>query len=261
MLVLKKVSNKIIIKRAASIFTLSVLFLGIFYVLFSPLLIAATQSVESNPGSLSQNLFSLLRGFGSYQAMAATTGSVTVTVAVGKEVSITAPGNFSLTGTINGISGGTATGNAAFSVLNSSELGFNMTIKASTSPALATGSYNFSDYSPNASTGTPDYTWAAPSAGSSSFAFSVGADTGTYANQKFRNTSSLCNQGSTNSTTNCWSGFNGTTAIPVVSTSAFSSVPVTETISLKAAFTSGNNTAMEADANYQATITATVATN
>jgi len=267
MLVTKKVSNKVIIRRVASIFTISVFSLALFYVLFSPVIIATTQTVasSSNSFSLIESLSSLL-GFGSYQtALAATSGAVTVSVAVGKEVSITAPSNPTMTGTIGGVSGGTSTGSSDFSILNSSELGFNMSVKASQANALATGSYYFTDYSPNATTGTPDYTWAAPAQGTSSFAFAVGADAGANASIKFRNASGTpCGTGTVNSSTNCWSGFNGTTDIPVVSTTAFSATAVTETIAFKAAFTASTasppNAAMASD-TYQATITATVATN
>jgi len=85
MFTIKKVDNKVVIKRVASIFTLSVFSLGMFYVLFSPVIIATTQAVASNsvPGSL----FSFFSPFVSFQnAMAATTGTTVVSVVVSKEL-------------------------------------------------------------------------------------------------------------------------------------------------------------------------------
>lgn len=248
-----------IIKKVVSIFTLSVFSIALFYVLFSPLLIAVMQ--PANPAI--QGLFSFISGgLGGFQtALAATSGSTVVSVVVGKEVSITAPANFTLTGTINGISGGTASGTAGFTILNSSQSGFNMSVYASASPALATGAYNFTDYSPNASTGTPDFNWTAPSAGATKFGFAVGADASGNANQKFKYSGSACNaSGGTNSSNYCYSGFNSTTPIPVVSTSSFSASNVTENIILIAQFTPTSGTSIAAD-TYKATITATVSTN
>src|ERR1035437_1805850 len=158
------------LKKVASISAVSIFSLSLLYILFSPILIATSQAAASDP-----NFFSFFSPFSSFQtALAATTGQTIVSVVVGKEVMVTAPSNFALTGTIGGLTGGTATGNAAFSVLNSSEAGFNMSIKASTTPALATGSYSFADYVPLASA-TPDSTYTGPAAGTGDFGFAVAA--------------------------------------------------------------------------------------
>ena len=191
---------------------------------------------------------------------AQTSGSTTVSLTVNKEVQITAPSNFSLSGTINGVSGGVATGNAAFSVLAGDTSGFMMNIAAQAAPALVNGSYNFADYTPNAYTGTPTYAWTAPGAGLTAFGFAVGADAPANAAPKFRSSAGTCGSGSSNSASNCWSGFDGTTQIPVVQTSAFSSSPLTENIALEAQFSNGNNTSI-ANGTYSTTITATVSVN
>lgn len=260
---IKKAGNKSIAKKAASISLLSILFLGLAYFLFSPEIISISRIFELNSNSASRSWISVLSPFSTYpSAFAATTASVVVSVVVGKEVMITAPSNFTLTGTIGGVTGGTASGTAAFSVLNSSQAGFAMSIKASSAPALATGSYTFVDYAGATVTGTPSYSWTAPAAGTSGFGFSVGASgtSGVDAVARFKYSGSTCNSGTTNAANLCWAPFNGTTAVNVVSTSSFSSTAVTENIILQAAFTNNNINSIAAD-TYQATITATVATN
>src|ERR1035437_2420838 len=193
------------LKRVASISAVSIFSLSLLYILFAPVLISTSKAAASDP-----NLFSFFSPFSSFQtALAATTGQTIVSVVVGKEVMVTAPSNFSLTGTIGGLTGGNAIGTAAFSVLNSSEAGFNMSIKASTTPALATGSYSFADYVPLAS-GTPAYDWMYPDAGTSSFGFSVSASgaAGVDAVQKFKYSGSACNaSGGTNGGSHCYVGF------------------------------------------------------
>jgi len=137
-----------------------------------------------------------------------------------------------------------------------------MTLKASTTPALATGSYSFADHVPLASA-TPSFTWTAPAAGTSGFGFAVGASgaSGVDAVQKFKNATSVCNaSGGVNSSANCWVGFTGTTPISVVSTSAFSATAITENIVFEAAFTNDNVHTIAAD-TYKATVTATVSNN
>ena len=250
--------NKAILKKVASISTVSIFSLSLLYVLFSPVLIATSQAVADDP-----NLLSFFSPFSSFKtALAATTGQTVVSVVVGTELTITAPANFTLVGTIGGLTGGTATGNAAFSVSGGDLNGFNMSIKASTTPALATGSYSFADYVPLASV-TPGFAWSAPAAGTASFGFSVAASgaSGADAVQKFKNATSACNaSGGANSSVNCWVGFIGTTNIPVASTSAFSPTATTETIAFAASFTNDNVHTLASD-TYTATVTATVAVN
>src|ERR1035437_9774583 len=110
------------LKKVASISAVSIFSLSLLYILFAPVLIATSQAAASDP-----NFFSFFSPFSSFQtALAATTGQPIVSVVVRKEVMVTAPANFSLIGTIGGLTGGSASNQATFSVLNSSEAGFNM---------------------------------------------------------------------------------------------------------------------------------------
>lgn len=250
MFIFKQIINNYILRRVASISLLSILFLGLIYVLFSPSLIAA-----SNQGML----FSL------FSIPSAKAVSQTVQLTVANEATVSAPGTLTLSGTINGISGGVASGTAAFGVLSASNVGFTMSVHASQTNALVgTGTYNFSDYAP-AVAGSPDFTWVSPIAGSSAFGFAVLADAVGSANQKWRYTTTApCNVsgGTGNAVSNCWYGFNSTADIQVVNnTAGFHSTLSTETLNFEAEHKqgSGSNNVAIPEGTYTATITVTVA--
>jgi len=132
---------------------------------------------------------------------------------------------------------------------------------ASQTNALYSGSNYFWDYAP-ATSGVPDYTLTNPTAGSSSFGFSIGADTATYANQKFRNSGSACNTGSNNSYANCIYGFTSTTPITVISTTTNTTgTGSAETVKFWAIFYNPSTTTSMPSGTYTATITATVSSN
>jgi hypothetical protein len=266
MFTIKKVEKKVVIKRAASISLLAVFSLAIFYVLFSPVLISVTQPGGMN--SVSSLLYSLSPFQVAMAATSAATSPFTVTLTVGKEITITSPGTLALTGTINGITGGSATGSTSLAVVNSSAAGFTMSMAASTSPAMqmgGTGTATYQSFANYQSTATPDYTWINGGAGVQQFGFSVGADALASAAQAFRSTASACNAspGTTNSITNCFAGFNALTSTTIVAPTTFNTTGAgssTETIFFEAQRTSGSTNALESGA-YQATITVTANTN
>ena len=242
MLTIKKIDNKIIIRRVVVVFLSSMLLLSLSYFLFSPVIIGA--------------------------AGVSSTGTATPTLTVTKEVNVSSPGVVALTPSIAGItgspSGAPSSGTASFTVQTSSQSGFNMTLYAGANPALATGAYNFADYT-DAIVSTPDYTWTNPTSGTTSFGFSVQADTATHAAVKFRNNGAACQLGSTNSTTNCIYTFRGVlvgTPLTVVSTdNATTGTGSTEQVKFFASFYNPSlSTSIPAD-TYTATITATVASN
>ena len=82
--------------------------------------------------------------------------------------------------------------------------GYELTIKASTSPALTSGSYYFNDYTP--ASVDPDYAFAV-SANDSEFGFAV---SGTDVIQRYRNNGSACNAGSFSTASTCWEGLSTT---------------------------------------------------
>lgn len=82
--------------------------------------------------------------------------------------------------------------------------GYQLTIKASSSPALQSGTYYFSDYTPVSV--DPDYSFTV-SAADSEFGFAV---SGSDVLQKYKNNGSACNAGSSSTPMTCWDGLSTT---------------------------------------------------
>ena len=119
-------------------------------------------------------------------------------------LSLSSASNVSLSPNIGGITGGTANGQTSVTVITDSLSGYQMTIKASSSPALASGASSFSDYTPAGS--VPDFTFSVAS-NASGFGFSPeGADI----DQKFKDNGSVCNAGSSDTSNSCWTGLSTT---------------------------------------------------
>jgi len=168
-------------------------------------------------------------------------------------ISISGGAPVNLTPSIGGVTGGTATGSTAFTIITDSPAGYTLSIKADTDPSLKSGSYNFSDYTP-ASAGTPDYSWLI-STSDSEFGFS---SEGTDIPQKFKDNGSACNTGSGNIVDKCWYGLS--VSDESVASSASSNHPSgTETI-VKFQAESGSSHIQE-EGEYTASITATAVTN
>ncbi len=109
----------------------------------------------------------------------------------------------SLTPVLNTTGGGIANGSTNVTVSTDDVSGYELYIKASSSPALVSGGNSFADYTPAGA--SPDFTFSVPAA-NSEFGFSPeGADIV----QKFRDNGSVCNAGSSDSVNNCWIGLSG----------------------------------------------------
>lgn len=114
-------------------------------------------------------------------------------------LSLTIPGNTAMTPTINGTVGGTANASAALNVKTNNSLGYTLQIKASTSPALQSGSNNFADYT--LAGADPDYAWAV-AASASEFGFTP---EGTDIITRYKDDGASCNQALGSSTADtCW---------------------------------------------------------
>lgn len=128
-------------------------------------------------------------------------------------VSVTSPTDLSLSPTINGVAGGASTGSTTWTVTTNNFDGYTMSVKASTSPALTSGSNSFADYVPSYT--DPDFTWNVPS-GTSYFGFSPEGDE---IISRYKDDGSSCNSGSLDTADKCWDGFS-TTAKTVSSRSS-----------------------------------------
>ena len=118
-------------------------------------------------------------------------------------LAMTAPANVTLSPALPGVTGGTANGNTAVTVTTDSAAGYQLTIRASSSPALVRngGSDAFDDYTPAG--GVPDYTFSV-GAGKARFGFTPeGSDIAA----RFRNNSSqTCGAGTLDDADACWDG-------------------------------------------------------
>jgi len=184
---------------------------------------------------------------------AATTAndSITVTQAVTSDLTISAPDNVTMTGTIYGMTGGTGDGSATWNVKTSDTSGFGMSLKADAVNCLRKSSESFADYS----LATPhSYSWTAPAV--SAFGFTVEPETtGDTVAAFLDNGSTTCGSGAVNGASTCWSGFNGTTDISIISRSTQTDAGgEDELVRFKSQLITGN---FLSEGNYVATITAT----
>lgn len=121
-------------------------------------------------------------------------------------IAIAGPSNIQLSPSIGGVAGGTANGNGTWNVKTDSPSGYYLSIKASTSPALKSDNYYFTDYTPSSS-GVPDYLWNIETA-NSEFGFSPFNSLSQ--NDKYKNNGSACNTGSEITDGKCWYGLSAT---------------------------------------------------
>lgn len=171
-------------------------------------------------------------------------------------IAISAVSDVVMSPNIGGITGGTSNGSTNVTVITDSPSGYELTIKASSSPALVSGSNSFADYTP-ASVGVPDYTFAIAST-DSEFAFTP---EGSHIVQKFKdNGSNTCNTGSsdTNGSGSCWMGLS-TTATSTILTSGETTASGS-TSSVYFIVSVGSNSGLAED-TYVATATLTAVTN
>jgi hypothetical protein len=109
-------------------------------------------------------------------------------------------------GSFGGVDGGAAEATPSMNVITDNEAGYELSVKADTSPAMQNTSAggSFADY--NAGT-DPDYTFSV-SASESAFGFSP---EGANVTQEYLDDGSSCNTGSQQNSGTCWRGF--TTAV------------------------------------------------
>ena len=129
-------------------------------------------------------------------------------------ITITSPADVTLTPAISEDNGGTANGNAGWTVATNSSNGYTLSVRSSTNPALQSGTASFSNYNPGTD---PDYTWLVVS-GDRAFGFTP---EGSHIATRYKNDANSCNIAN-GSDTNfvCWDGL--TTSNQVISQSSAS---------------------------------------
>lgn len=119
----------------------------------------------------------------------------------GSYIGISVASDVFLTPDINGLLGGSAAGSASWNVLTDDPAGYTLVIRTASDPSLqgsSTGA-SFGDYSPS---GSPDFTWIAPSS-SAIFGFTP---EGQDIIQLYRDNGNVCNAGSLDTPNRCWDG-------------------------------------------------------
>jgi hypothetical protein len=164
------------------------------------------------------------------------------------------PSQVAMSPNIGGMTGGQSNGSTTAIVTTDSPAGYTLSVKANASPALATSSYSFADYTP-AVAGTPDYTWSIL-ATTSEFGFTP---EGSHIVSKFLdNGSNTCTTGSASTSDACWYGFS--TSTETIASSDSSNHPAgTQTI-VKFRAESGNQN-VQPPGEYHATIITTAIAN
>ncbi|MFC1789718.1 hypothetical protein ACFLYY_01940 [Patescibacteria group bacterium] len=155
---------------------------------------------------------------------------------------------------IGGVSGGIATGTFFATVITDNPAGYSLSVNASTSSALQSGSDSFADYTP-ASAEIPDYNWSI-SSNTSEFGFSPeGADI----TQKFKdNGADTCATSTNDTASKCW--YNFLTSDENIALKYSSNHPSGAQTTVKLQAESGSNN-IQTSGLYQAVITTTAVVN
>jgi len=134
----------------------------------------------------------------------AVSDDVGVSQSVASEIAISSPADITMSPEISGLTGGMGEGSATWTVITNDTSGFNLSLKASTDPALASGSYNFADYTIAAA--VPDFVWSV-AADASEFGFTIEAETAADLVSDFLDDGSVCGAGASDTADACWGGF------------------------------------------------------
>lgn len=122
--------------------------------------------------------------------------------------------NVTMSPSLGGVTGGTSNGSTAITVTTDNAAGYQMTIAASTTPAMQSGASNIPDYTPGGA--NPDFSFT-NAITESQFGFSP---EGTHIPSRFKdNGTNACATGSSDTALACWDGLSTTPATVAQSTS------------------------------------------
>ncbi len=163
-------------------------------------------------------------------------------------IAMTDPADVVMSPDLGGMTGGTSYGSTSWNVTTDSHGGYQVSVRASTSPALMSGAESFANYTPTGD--APDFGWSIANT-DSEFGFTIeGGDT----IGRFLDNGSVCSVGSGNIADRCWGPF--TTDNQVVAGSYFGNHPLGTETTIKLRAQSGTSH-IQSDGLYQATITVT----
>lgn len=153
-----------------------------------------------------------------------------------------------LTPSIDGTTGGTANGSTTVLVTTDNPAGYELYIKASSSPALVSGANSFADYTPAGA--VPDFTFSIP-ANTSEFAFSP---EGNDITSEYKDNGVSCNVGALDTNDSCWNALSTTNEL-IAQSSASNYPSGSQTVIEFRASSGASNT--QSAGTYQATTTVT----
>lgn len=188
-------------------------------------------------------------------------GEFIVTQTIGDAISfVVAPGDVSMVSSIDGLTGGAATGTTYAAVRTNAPAGYNMTLTFSSTTAMnrAGGSGYINNYTP-ATVTVPDYDWVDNSSGQpAEFGYTVNASSTPELDQTFQNTGSTCNSAGSQDANKCW--LNPSTTAQIIINTTAATAGSTSTITFRVSVPSSPSPALTSG-NYVATGTLTATTN
>jgi len=177
---------------------------------------------------------------------ATATDDVIVTLVVGSGITISAPGDVTMSPAISMVTNGSL-GTVVWNVQTNNVTGYKLAVKASESPALVSGVNSFADYT-EASSGVPD-AWSVAN-GDKEFGFSA---FGTNTNTTTWGTGANCGTGSTPTATLKYIGFETSDRDVATQNTSTSIAGINTTV----CFAAAQNNVFAPSGTYTAIITAT----
>ena len=127
-------------------------------------------------------------------------------------LSMTAPTDVTMSPSLGGITGGSATGSTAVVITTDSPSGYQLAIKANSNPAMQASNGTIADYVPAGA--VPDFTFVT-TATAATFAFTP---EGSAVATRYKDNGSICGAGSGEVTLRCWDGLSTTDRVVVSTT-------------------------------------------
>lgn len=152
---------------------------------------------------------------------------------------------------ISGLTGGIATSSSAWVVTTNNSLGYQMTIVASTSPALKSANTSIPDYVPAGA--DPDFAFTVAS-NQAYFGFSP---EGSDLVQRYKDNGASCNFGTGDTVNACWTGFS-TTPTTIAQSASANTTGATTTVKYRVEI--GSAKIQDTSPGYSASITVTATT-